>query len=184
MKHNAIRLLGLLLTGWVVSGCATGQFTELNRVPPDAAIAVAKFTIRYKDQDVTKGSTIIFNAPAFGSPTYSYVLDETGCVYAKLPVGVNSINFVVHKGGLIQHHFRSGEITCQCRGEGVLNYIGDITMDWQGSKTLGKVGVAVASHAAEAQVQFRKKYPTDRTLTPSLLVVNPNPKLVVVSPDP
>ena len=91
----------------------------------------------------------------------------------------------------MQHHFSKEDLTCQLAGGGVINYIGDITIDWNGHGTGygvataavspifnalvtgGGIAVAIDSNLLAAQAVFQKKFSTDRTLTPALLVVKP-----------
>jgi hypothetical protein len=191
MRDKIVGLLGLVLAGTFFAGCATSKLTRLDDVSANEAIAVAKFRCIYNGKDVTKGCNVIFDPmPSFGTPKYQYILGESGYVFAKLPLGANSIRVVIHKSGLMQHHFTSEELTCQINGGGVINYIGDVTFDWNGMSsgagvgivaltgvagssalTGGGVAVSVESNAAAAQEAFRQKFPNDRGLTPSLLVV-------------
>jgi hypothetical protein len=195
MKSKIVRLMGLILIGLFLSGCATSRLTQLNDVGPNEAIAVAKFQFIYNGKVVTKGCNVIFDPlPAFGPPKNQYILfDESGYVFMKLPAGVNSIRIVIHKSGLMQHHFQPEELTCQLRGDGVINYIGDVTFNWDGMGsgsavgvtaltgvvggsflTGGKIAVTVESNKDAAQTAFRQKFPTAQNVTPSLLVVKPS----------
>jgi len=189
-----IGVLGLVLAGAILSGCVVGvaptKLTRLDDVSSREAITVAKFSITYNGKDVTKGCNLIFSNKSYHGCT----LDESGYVFMKLPIGTHAIRYVVHKNGLMQRNFRSDELTCLISGEGTINYIGDISLDWHGvtgaesvgviagigltgyafTTTHGKVVVAVASDTAAAQAAFKQKFPTDRIITPSLLVVQPH----------
>ena len=171
----------------LLAGCSTSNLSRLDKVPPDQAIAVAKFRVLYNGKDASKGCNVIFN-----NREQCPILDATGYVFAKLPVGTNSIRNLVHKSGLMQHHFPAGELACQLRGDGVINYLGDVTIVWDGmgsgaglalaafspllnsATTGGKAQVAVESNPAAAQEAVRRKFSTERSLEPSLLVVKPN----------
>ena len=190
MRNTMIWMAGLVLAGVCLSGCATSYLTRLDKVASDEAIAVAKFRVIYNGKDVTKGCGVIFDPfPSSGVPKYGYTLDETGYVFARLPIGANSIHLVGLKGGTHLHTFRPKELTCQLDGGGVINYMGDVTMDWNGMgtgsaiaigavspvlhglTTGGRIVVSVETNAVRAQEVFRQKFPTDRNLKPSLLVV-------------
>jgi len=194
MKSKIMRLMGLVLIGLFFSGCATSRLTQLNDVGPNEAIAVAKFRFIYNGEVVTKGCNVIFDpVPAFGFPKNQYILfDESGYVFMKLPSGVNSIRIVIHKSGLMQHHFQPEELTCQLSSGGVINYIGDVTFNWNGMGsgsavgvtaltgvfggsllTGGKVAVSVESNKGAAQTAFRQKFPTAQDVTLSSLVIKP-----------
>jgi hypothetical protein len=188
MRYKRICLLGFALAGLSLSGCATNRLTRLDDVSSEEAIVVAKFCIKYNGEDVTKGCNVVFNS--FALAKNQFILDESGYVFGKLPVGLNSIRILVHKSGLMQHRFRSEELTCQLSGGGVINYIGNITFDWHGmgsgagvavvvaggmiGSTLltgGDIAVLVESNTAEMQEAFRRKFSTDRNITTSLVVV-------------
>ena len=195
MKLKVARSLGLVLIGLFFTGCATSRLTQLNDVGQNEAIAVARFRFVYNGEVVTKGCNVIFDPiPAFIGPVKNqYILfDESGYVFMKLPAGVNSIRIVIHKSGLMQHHFQPEELTCQLRGDGVINYIGDVTFNWDGMGsgsavgvtaltgviggsflTGGKIAVSVESNKDAAQTAFRQKFPTAQDVTPSLLSVKP-----------
>ena len=105
---------------------------------------------------------------------------------------MNSIRNVIHRSGLMQHHFGADELTCQLSGGGVVNYLGDITFDWNGMSsgsgmaiaaisplvntftTGGGTRVSVETNTPAALDAFRQKFKTDKSLTPSLLAVKPN----------
>ena len=189
--RGLFNLVLVIVSAIFATGCATSKLTRLDDVSANEAVVIAKFHCVYNGKDVTKGCNVIFDPmPSFGTPKYQYILDESGYVFAKLPVGANAIRVVIHKSGLMQHHFTSEELTCQINGGGVINYIGDVTFDWKGMSsgagvgvvaltgvigsselTGGGVAVSVESNAAAAQEAFRQKFPNDRSLTPSLLVV-------------
>ena len=77
-------LVGLALASLSLSGCATpGKLTRLDSVSPNEAIAVARFHVIYNDKDGTKGCNIIFDG------SRQFILDESGYVFAKLPIGTN-----------------------------------------------------------------------------------------------
>lgn len=189
MRYKTIGLLGLVLAGLLYSGCITmSKLSQLDNLPPNETIAVARFHIKYKGQDVTPGCNIIF------SPMLQNILDESGYAFMHLPIGTNHIKTLIHRSGLMHHNFRPGELSCQLSGGGAINYIGDITLDWNGGAGVaGNIGliaatgvigqaflspqgtlvVSVESKPAEAQEAFRRKFSTDRSITPSLLVVKP-----------
>lgn len=186
-------LLILALAGTFLTGCANNRIARLQDVPSAEAIVVAKFRILYNGEDVTKGSVVIFNPlpPVIGTAKYQYVMDDSGYVFGTQPVGLNSINTIMHRTGLMQHRFKKDELTCQLAGGGVINYLGDITIDWNGHGkgfgvataavspifnalvTGGGIAVAVDQNVAAAQEAVRQKFGTDRLLTPALLVVKP-----------
>jgi hypothetical protein len=189
---KSVSPLFYLLIVCLASGCASSNLTDVKKVQPDEAMAVAKFRIIYNGKDVTKGCSILFNAPKTGYTKYQYILDETGYVFARLRTGTNRISMVLHKYS--QHSFGPQELTCDLRAGDTVNYIGDITMEWNGVGsvagftliavggplgsalgTQGKLVVGVESHDAEAQQAFNAKFRSNRTLAPALLIVNPKP---------
>ena len=193
MKNKIIRLLSLALAGLFLNGCAsTNALTQLDKVSPDQAILVAKFRIIYNGDDVTTGCGVFLEPlPAFAGRAYP--IDESGYLYLTRPVGLNSIKILIHKSGLMQHRFYSDELTCQLAGGGVVNYIGDINIYWNGMGkgsaigltaltgilgnnilTGGGVSAKVEDNTAAAQAAFQQKFSTTQTITPSLLVVKPH----------
>jgi hypothetical protein len=198
MRYKIYYLIALLLGVTLLSGCATGRtgrLTRLDDVSSDAGIVVAKFRFIYNGKDVTEGCNVVFD-PAFGFlPPNQFILDKSGYVFAKLPLGSNPIRLVIHKSGMMKHKFHEDELTCQVRGGGAINYIGDITFDWHGKGTAsstatqvgiiastgligaafltpqGELKVSVESNTATAQEMFRQKFATKQSVTPSLLVV-------------
>ena len=196
MKYASSRLVGLILL-LLVSGCATSKLTRLEDLSPREAVAIAKIRVMLNGKDVTKDAAVLFNAPSTGIPKYDYKVDENGYVFAKLPVGENSINYILHPDRITQHHFRSGELNFQLSEGRALYYVGDITFDWQGmgssanwaiaiavggllpgplaggAASQGRIVVAVESNPARAQEEFRRKFPNDRNVITSLLVVKP-----------
>ena len=191
--RKCFQLLGLSLAVCFLSGCLAYNITQLKDVSSEEAIAVAKFRIVYNGEDVTKGSFVIFNAPDTGFVKYQFMLDETGYLFAKLPVGVNRIRFINHRSGFMQHHFGPEELTCQLSGSGVINYIGDITAEWKGKGTgsafaitaatgvfaqalftQGKIRISVEANTAKTQEIVARKFATSKSITPALLAVKPN----------
>jgi len=138
MGQRVICLLGVLLAGLYLSGCTTPvNLTRLDEVSPDQAIVVGRFHVRYNGQDETKGCNVVFRQWTFASPT-ECVLDESGYLYARFPVGKNPIQMIIRGSsyGLLLHRFPSGQLYCAVEGNGVINYIGDITFDWNGMNSL------------------------------------------------
>lgn len=198
MKTKLHALLIALLVALLVSGCASTKFTGLEDVSEKEAVAVAKIRILHNGKDVTKGSTVIFNAPYTGIIRYAYKPDEAGYIFAKLPVGNNRLNTILHPNQLTQHRFGDEELTCQLlEGKGIY-YIGDITLDWRGMGSAGSwmlfaavggipgalagaaagqggIVATVESNEVPAQEALRRRFSTDRNVIPSLLVVNPQP---------
>ena len=131
-----LNLLTLLLAVVFTAGCFSNKLQRVEDLAPNEAGAVARIRIVYNGKDVTKGSEVVFNAPTFGFPKYAYALgEEKGYVFAKLPVGRNSIDVLVHKGGIVHHNFHPDELTFQL-GEGkAVYYLGDMTLDWPGIKS-------------------------------------------------
>jgi hypothetical protein len=188
MQNKIINLLGLALAGLCLAGCAaTPTLTRLDGVAPGDAIVVAKFHVLYNGQEANKDCSILLDAPKIiGTPKYAFALDENGYVFTKMAARKHQIDFIITAWK--QHHFKEGELTCEVNG-GAINYLGDIKIDWKGVgngtavlagggfigalATQGRIVVTVDSNVTAAQEAFRQKFPTDRTLTPSLLVVNP-----------
>jgi hypothetical protein len=188
MRYKMICLLGLVLAGLSLSGCVSQvtRLDNLSSVSSEEAIFVAKFRVTYNGEEM-KVCNMLFDE----AKTQCF-LDGNNYVFAKLPIGRHSISHIIHKSGLMQHHFKPEELTFQLSGGGAINYIGDITIDWHGMGsgsgvavvaatgvigsgllTGGEIAVSVDSNTAEAQEAFRRKFSTDRSLTPSLLVVKP-----------
>jgi hypothetical protein len=197
--------LGLIVL--FACGCASNKLTRLEDLSQNEAVAIAKFRVLHNGKDVTKGGAVLFNAPATGIPKYDYMIGEDGYVFAKLPVGENSINYILHPDRITQHRFPSPELSFHLKEGRAIYYIGDITFDWQGSGSSanwtvfvlgalaggatglpgaelagplaggaagrGRIAVAVDSNPAAAQEAFRRKFPNDREVIPSLLVVTP-----------
>jgi len=182
------------LAGLLFTGCASSRvLTSVEKVSPEQAMAIGKFRLNYNGKDVTKDLVIVFNDGAFR-------LDEGGYLFWEGPVGPNAIRAVMKKGGVIKHNFGAEDLTFQLAGGGVVNYLGDITVNWQGmgngaawatlvggelaggiaggviiqdQVTKGKIVISVETNTAAAQTAFRQKFSTDKTLTPALLVVKP-----------
>ncbi|MEI6077026.1 MAG: hypothetical protein WCS94_15710 [Verrucomicrobiota bacterium] len=185
MRNKIIGLLGIVLSSMFLSGCATkGTITNLDKVKPDDAIMVAKFRILYNGEDVTKKCALMFGSAS----GFECALDETGYIFAQVSPGPLNLKFVCIRGWS-GHSFEPDEITCQLAGGGVVNYLGDVTVDWQGKSRgsimalsivspiagsvtgVGTTTVSVGSHLAEAQAAFQRQFKTNRILTPALLVV-------------
>ena len=194
MGNKIIGLLGLALAGLLLNGCATSRIlTSVDHVSPEQAIVVGKFQVLYNGKDMTKDAVIAFDRSAFR-------LDESGYLFLECPVGQNAIRAVMERGGVIKHNFGAEDLTFQLAGGGVVNYIGDITVNWHGmgkgaawgsliggelvggiaggaiiqdQATKGGIMITVETNTAAAQAAFQKKYSTDRPLTLSLLVVKP-----------
>jgi hypothetical protein len=198
MKKEHAGLSALALASLILSGCTTGNLKTLDATSSNEGIAVARIHCTYDGKDATKGCNIVFDPlPFFGVPKYQYVPDANGYVFAKLPLGVNSIRAIVVSSGLAKHDFDSGELTCHIKGGGVINYLGEIYIDWQKvsvstSSTVetigfsarntftvvsfnwteggGKIGVWVDSNESAAKDAFQVRFNEQRQLTPSLLV--------------
>ena len=191
MKTKIISLLVLALAGLFLTGCVSKRLARLEKVAPDEAIVVGKFRIIYNGEDVTKGSALLYR-PIPCSLTqktcYGDSLDTSGYLFMRVPVGRNRIAEILHRSGFMQHNFGAEELTFEAVGGGVINYVGDVTFDWNGMNsgsgfalatasfllntfaTGGRLAVSVESKPAEAQELFRKKFSTDRSLIPTLLV--------------
>lgn len=186
-QRSANVALAATLVGLFLSGCSSTKLSRLDDVTSNEAIVVAKFRILYNGQDATKGSNVIFNLYTGRKflPKYQNILDESGYVVTKLPIGANSIDNLVHKSGFLMHHFPAGELSFLLTGGGVVNYLGDITIDWHGidpkevrkgcvscgAAEGGTIVVSVHSNVTGAQEVFQKNFTTDRSVTPSLLQV-------------
>lgn len=193
MRNKIINSLCLALVIMVgLTGCATGQLKRLQDVSAGEAVAVAKFHILHNGEDQTQDCAVLFNTSAYGEK-YGVHFDASGYVVMKLPAGKNRLDMICT--AWTRHLFAPEELTCEISGGGVINYLGDITMNWQGtgsgavvlstigggivggalagSATQGKLVVTVDSNLAAAQAVFRQKFPTDATLQPALLVVKP-----------
>jgi hypothetical protein len=188
MRNKIICLLGLVLAGLPLSGCVSqvARIDNLSSVSSEEAIVVAKFRVKYNGEEM-KVCNLLFDE----AKTQCF-LEWNSYVFAKLPAGKHSISHIIHKSGLMQHHFKPEELTFQLSGGGVINYIGDITIDWHGMGsgsgvavvaatgvigsgllTGGEIAVSVDSNTAEAQEAFKQKFSIDRIITPSLVVVKP-----------
>ena len=196
MKYRLSSALGLALI-LVGSGCASNKLKRLEDLSDKEAVAIAKIRVLHNGKDVTKGAAVLFDAPATGIPKYDYLVGEDGYVIAKLPVGDNSLNYILHPDRVTQHRFRDGELAFVLPEGRAIYYIGDITFHWQGTgssanwivtvatggmitgplaggaTSQGRIVVAVDSRPAEADKAFREKFPTDRAISASLLTVNP-----------
>ena len=189
IPNKIMKLLGLTLAGMFLAGCAaTPKLSRLDSVAPGEAVVVAKFHVLYNGQEANKDCSILLDAPKiFGTPKYTFALDENGYVFTKMAAGKHQIDFIITAWK--QHHFKDGELTCAVNGDAI-NYLGDITINWNGVgngtailaggglvgalATQGRIAVTVDSNVAAAQAAFKQKFSTDRTLTPSLLVVEPH----------
>jgi hypothetical protein len=186
---NVIIVLTCLI---FICSCSTLRLTKIEDVSLNEAAAIVKINLKYNGEDVTKKSYILFNAPSFGAAKH-LIPDENGYIYAKLPLGTNSIDEILLVIGLgnVQHRFNTGELTFQLNQAQAIYYLGDLTIDWQGvgsgtaatmSIGLGVVGslltqgdiiVSVESNINGAQEAFRKKFQTQLEIIPSLVVVKP-----------
>src|SRR2546427_339575 len=95
MKSKLHCAFGLILA-LLASGCASNKLTRLEDLSSNEAVAVAKIRVLHNGKDVTKGAAVLFNAPSSGVPKYDYAVDENGYIFAKLPVGDDSINYILH----------------------------------------------------------------------------------------
>src|SRR4051812_19022599 len=101
-------MLIALSTLLALTGCTTNRrFQRVEDIAPNEAVAVARIRILYNGKDKTKGSCIIFDAPA--PNRFGYDLDKSGYVFAKFPLGRTSVETILHPNGLTQRHFRPGE---------------------------------------------------------------------------
>lgn len=193
-------LVGLIVSVLFASGCCSYSFlNRLDNLSSNEAIVIAKIHILYNDKDVSKGSHVFFNTwDSNGVFKYQYVVGQDGYIFARLPVGTNGIGCITQKNGYLTHNINKGELVCQLKGGGVINYLGDINVNWNGNVsgsdkvrgflrtssllgTLlmsqpehGQIGVAVESHVKEATEAFRKKFPGSKAdITPSLIDINP-----------
>jgi hypothetical protein len=187
MNHRTAATLVLLAFIVTLAGCAATQVARLADVPPTEAIAVAKFRVLYNNEDVTKGSNVVFDRRG-QSPKQQFILDDTGYIFGRFAVGTHSIDILVHKSGFLVHGFSPGELTCTLAGDGVLNYLGDITFTWEGMsskegaalagqsaiaasmQTGGTIAVSLESRPDAAQQLLRQRFSADRSVTPALLV--------------
>jgi hypothetical protein len=194
MKHQAMCLLAPVLSCLLISGCVTPilRLNDLSEVSPQEAVIVGKFHIKYNGKDV-KGGNVLFDAGKT-----QCLFDESGYVFGKFPSGRHSITTVIHPSGLMTHQFGPEELTCQLSGGGVINYIGDITFNWNGISSAAYVGtmaipvagvvgnviknsiitegqltVSVDSNEREMQAEFGRRFATDRKLKSALLLVKP-----------
>jgi hypothetical protein len=202
MQYMRFCMLGLVLAGLFLSGCATSRLTRLDEVLPGEAVAVAKVRVIHNGKEVPRGFNVVFDCAQAGTAKGQCGVEENGYIFARFPVGPRSIRMVVLPSGLVKHSFEADELTFQLRGGGTINYIGDITMEWRGigngtavaamvagGVSGGFVGsilggelvnmgeglaISVKSNPAEAQKAFSQKFPTARSITPSLLVVKPH----------
>lgn len=194
MRNKIIGLLGLALVGLFLNGCVSSRIlTSVDNVSPGKAMVIGKFQVSYNGTDMTKDAVIAFNSGA-------YRLDENGYLFLEFPVGQNAIRAVAKKGGVIKHNYGAEDLTFQLTEGGAAYYIGDITVNWHGmgngaawgsliggelvggivggaliqdQATKGAIVITVETNTAAAQAAFQKKFSTDRSLTPSLLVVKP-----------
>jgi hypothetical protein len=192
MKTKILGLLYTALIGSILTGCATiPRLTRIDDVSSQEAIVATKVRLVYNGEDMPVFNVIFRPVPATYSQKYLYqnVPNESGYIFTKVPAGKNCIGVVIHKSGLMRHNFDPDDLTFQARGGGVINYIGDITFTWRGMSTGaglataaasgllssyatgGDIQVSVQSNVASAQAAFKQKYPTDRNITPSLLIV-------------
>ena len=186
MNSSKMMRVGVIVAGLFLVGCGAGsKLTRLDNVSKDEAIVAGKFRIKYNGEDVTKGCDISIR------PMYTQRLDESGYVFAKLPVGAHSVWILTYS--YMQHRFDTDDLTFQLKGGGAINYIGDITMDWKGMSkgsglalgvavggwgnilgaTKGKMVVSVKSNPEEIQAEIRRRFNSDQKVTPSLMVVKP-----------
>ncbi|MCX5699419.1 MAG: hypothetical protein NTX01_06955 [Candidatus Omnitrophica bacterium] len=198
MTHRLGYLISLIFAVLLVSGCCPYSWlNRLDNISPNEAIAIAKIHILYNGKDISNGSYVIFNFWGTGFPKYQYPVRQDGYIFARLPVGMNGMSSITRGSGL-SHGMKKGELTCQLKDGGVINYLGDITFNWSGkasgsetgaffrNSTLlgvllmsepdqGQINVSVESNAKEAQEAFRRKFPDSREdITPALLVVKPS----------
>ncbi|MBF0569299.1 MAG: hypothetical protein HQL18_00785 [Candidatus Omnitrophica bacterium] len=196
MKYKLGCLMGLIVVVLSVSGCAISSLTRLDNIAPSEAIAIAKIHIIYNGKDMSNRSNVLFNEWGGGFPKYQYIVGQDGYIFARLPIGMNGMSGIVHGSGL-SHFIAQGEITCQLKGGGVVNYLGDITFNWNGkasgseagaffrsstplgmllmsSPDQGTIRVVIESNVKEAQEVFRRKFPDSQAeITAALLEVKP-----------
>ena len=193
-KSNFLSLLSLFLvlvsTG-LLSGCATvcpkiNSPADLRTLLPDEVIVAARFRIMCNGKDVTKACNVKFDA--YGFIDFPCMLDETGYVFAKFPVGKHWVNTIriAASTQVDAYAFCEKDITFQVIGGSAVTYIGDITVDWRPSTgtalskngpayalgaslwTPKTINVSVKADADAAQRAFREKFQTDRAFTLSL----------------
>ena len=177
MRFKNVCQLAIVLSTWLLTGCATSTLTRLEDLSTDEAILAARFHIVFDDNDVTEGTWVLFDAPAFGANKYSYQLDKTGYVFARLPIGLNHMSGFLYNHNL--HQCRDKEVTFQLVGNGVVNDLGNVTVNWHVDKEsqagweLSKMRFKIATNTPQTAVEFRNRYGTTRQIVPSAVVIHP-----------
>jgi hypothetical protein len=200
MKYKFCFFVNLILAVLFVSGCCPYSFLKrLDNLEPNEAIAIAKINILDEGKDVSEGSHVFFNTwDSHGVAKYQYVVERDGYIFARLPVGTNGISCITQRNGYLTHNINKGELTWQLKGGGVINYLGDININWNGKVSSsdkmrgflrtssllgtllisqpehGQISVTVESNVKEATEAFRRKFPDCKTdITPVLIDVKP-----------
>lgn len=179
-------------------GCVRfANTSRLDQLRSDEALAVGKLTVICRGQPATKGSNLLVRHR--GTRKFKqHRLDETGLVFARLPVGEYDFDCLYAKSGLRHYPFKPGEALFTVSEPGKAYYIGHIVANWTPKK--GDVGLTVAGIAAggvllgglvsasmvgemsltvqdnlpDAQNAFREKFNTSMELIPSHLKVKPS----------
>jgi len=127
MRYHTVCMLGLMFVVVFLTGCVSyiPRLENLSSVKPEEAIVATRIRIKYNGVNSKQGVIVI-------DDTTQYILDESGYMFAALPAGKHSITLLAHESGFLKHQFQPNELTFQLGGGGQINYLGDITLDWQG----------------------------------------------------
>lgn len=121
-------LFYLIISVVLLSGCASKEITTLTPRSGECIVAY-KAEVLYKGADVTDKSALFFNGEQFGVP------NESGSLkIISLPCQNNYLSAITYYvggfKGIIEHQFENGDTSFQA-SEGKINYLGDITFNWQ-----------------------------------------------------
>lgn len=152
MKRAALFLFCIL----VLAGCSVNkQLATLDHSPQEAIVA-GKLTVYYNGKNVTEKTTILFNEIMWG--TYSYHPDSTGYLITKLPLGRSYFSRIAYNP--FHNNLPKDLAAFEMTSNDSIYYIGDLTINWQGSKSkmpagmFGLVGALADEMCSDGNFEF------------------------------
>ena len=120
----------LLIISIVIS-CTSRRALQQIQHKENSAIVAGKITVFYNGQDVTSNTDILFNEIMWGK--YSYRSDTSHIILTELPLGEGYISRLKYQNFFINVPKEKSLFLLKDNTQ--INYLGNITIDWKGSKS-------------------------------------------------
>jgi hypothetical protein len=154
---NNLKLLFVLLSGLLLSGCATTyKDFKTSDIKPNEAVAIGKVNIKYNGKSMNNECFVCLNSS--NGPCQK--LTEEGFVFQNIPKGVASLSRIACKDTSQQHYNITG---ANFKVADDVNYFGEVNIDWTnkgGFKTsdlFGAVGMLISEANNDGTIKMNIK---------------------------